>query len=82
MRITQRQKQVLDLHKSGLSYQQIADKLGLSVNTIKNYMYVVRIAQHLCEEQHCELRVSPFPPSTHLPIGAGKLKEYNKARGF
>lgn len=82
MRITQRQKQVLDLHESGLTRKEIASKLGLSVNTIKDYMHRTHVAQRWCEYHRQELRVSPNPPSTHLPIGRGKLKEFNRNRGF
>jgi len=82
MRITQRQKQVFDLCESGLSYRQVADQLGLSRNTIKDYMRYVHAAQQWCKEHNQELRVSPNPPSVHIPIGRGKLKEYNKKRGF
>lgn len=80
--ITQREYQVWSLYESGLYPKQIAMQLGLSVNTVNNYLQTVRQICEWCEQKGGVLNVSKNPPSVSIPIGRGKLKAYNKQRGF
>jgi DNA-binding NarL/FixJ family response regulator len=48
--LTKREKEVLSLLASGLPYKLIADKLGISVNTVRN------ILQHIYKKLHVQSR--------------------------
>ena len=40
--LTTREEQVVDLHSSGLSREQIADRLGISAHTVKAHLDAAR----------------------------------------